>query len=170
MSAAESPVRDLILSRVINAPSEMVWQAWTQAERLMRWFAPEQFTVAAAKVDLRPGGHFLYCMRSPEGAEYWGKGTYKELTPPERLVYVDAFADAEGNPVAPERYGLSPEYPAETLVTITLEPQGECTLLTLRHAGLPVGEGSDMTEAGWRSQLDRLARVVEPGTGGAPCP
>ena len=107
----------------------------------MRWFAPEHFTAPAAKVDLRPGGHFLYCMRSPEGAEFWGKGVYREIVPPERLVYVDSFADEEGNPVTPEQYGLSPDYPAETLVTVTLADQGGKTLLTLRHAGLPSGRG-----------------------------
>lgn len=152
---------DLVLSRVLNAPREIAWQAWTQPERLVRWFAPEPFTSPAVKVDLRPGGHFLYCMRSPEGAEFWGKGVYQEVAPPDRLVYRDTFADEEGNPVKPETYGLSPGYPAETLVTVTLADQDGKTLLTLRHAGLPVGEGSDMTEAGWRSQLDRLARVVE---------
>jgi uncharacterized protein YndB with AHSA1/START domain len=152
--------RDLVLSRVFFAPREVVWQAWTQPERLMRWFAPEPFTAVAAKVDLRPGGQFLYCMRSPEGAEFWGKGAYREIVPPERLVYVDSLADEEGNPVKPEQYGLSPDYPAETVVTVTLEDQGKKTLLTLRHAGLPVGEASDMTEAGWRSQIDRLDEVL----------
>lgn len=156
MQPNPNQTRDLLLSRVFNAPREVVWQAWTQPDRLTRWFAPEPFTPAAAKVDLRPGGSFLYNMRSPEGAEFWGKGVYREVTPPERLVYLDTFADEEGNPVPPERYGLGADYPPETLVTITLADQGSRTLLTVIHAGLPVGEGSDMTEAGWRSQLDRL--------------
>jgi hypothetical protein len=64
------------------------------------------------------------------------------------------IADEEGNGHG-QQYGLSADYPAETLVTVTLADQGGKTLLTLRHAGLPSGEGSDMTEAGWRSQLDR---------------
>ncbi len=162
MTASQpSGTRDLVLSRVFNAPREIVWRAWTQPEHLMRWFAPEHFTTAAAKVELRPGGQFLYCMRSPEGAEYWGKGAYSEIVPPERLVYVDSFADENGNPVEPKQYGLSPDYPAETLVTVTLAEQGARTLLTLVHSGLPEGEGSNLTEAGWRSQLDRLAEALE---------
>jgi len=161
MTAGEFPqTRDLVLSRIYFAPREVVWQAWTQAERLMRWFAPEPFSAVAAKVDLRPGGSFLYCMRSPEGAEYWGKGVYREIAMPERLVYLDMFADEDGHPVKPEQYGLSPDYPAETLVSVTLEDQGRKTLITVRHEGLPAGEGSDMTEAGWRSQLDRLADAL----------
>ena len=156
-----SETRELVLSRVFNRPREILWQAWTQPEHLMRWFAPEHFEAAAAKVDLRPGGHFLYCMRSPEGAEFWGKGVYREIASPERLVYVDSFSDEEGNPVPPERYGLSPDYPGETLVTVTLADEGERTLVTLRHAGLPSGEGTDATEAGWRSQLDRLAAALD---------
>jgi uncharacterized protein YndB with AHSA1/START domain len=161
MSASQPPeTRDLVLSRVFYSPREVVWQAWTQPERLTKWFAPEGFSAPAARVDLRPGGSFHYCMRSPEGAEYWGKGVYQEIVPPERLVYLDTFADEDGNPVKPEQYGLSPDYPPQTFVTITLADQNGRTLLTLRHAGLPVGEGSDMTEAGWRSQLDRLAEVL----------
>jgi uncharacterized protein YndB with AHSA1/START domain len=155
-----SETRDIILSRVFNAPREVVWQAWTQPERLMKWFAPEHFTTPAAKVDLRPGGAFLYCMRSPEGAEFWGKGVYREIVPPERLVYVDAFSDEEGNPVKPEQYGLGSDYPEETLVTVTLADQNGRTLLTLLHSGLPPGPGSDATEAGWRTQLDRLAEAL----------
>lgn len=153
-------MRDLFFSCVFNAPREVVWQAWTRPDRLMRWFAPEHFTPASARVDLRPGGHFLYCMRSPEGVEFWGKGMYREVTPPERLVYVDSFADEEGNPIRPEQYGLSPDYPAETVVTVTLADQGSKTLLTLTHVGLPVGKVSDATEAGWRTQLDRLCEAL----------
>lgn len=160
MQQNPNPTRDLLLSCVFNAPREVVWQAWTQPDRLMRWFAPEHFTPAAAKVDLRPGGSFLYAMRSPEGAEYWGKGVYREVTSPERLVYVDTFADEEGNPVSPEQYGLGADYPAETTVTVTLVDQGNRTLLTVVHAGLPAGETSDMTETSWRSQLDRLASAL----------
>jgi uncharacterized protein YndB with AHSA1/START domain len=160
MTSLPSETRDLVLSRVFYVPREIVWQAWTEPEHLKRWFAPEHFEPAAAKVDLRPRGRFLYCMRSPEGAEFWGKGVYRELVPPERLVYVDSFADEEGNPVKPEQYGLSSDYPEETLVAVTLADQGGRTLLTLTHAGLPLGEASDMTEAGWRSQLDRLAETL----------
>jgi uncharacterized protein YndB with AHSA1/START domain len=99
-------------------------------------------------------------MRSPEGAEYWGKGVYREITPPERLVFVDTLSDEAGNSVGPEKHGLGPDYPTESLVTLTLAEQGSRTLLTLRHQGLPAGEASDMAEAGWRDQLDRLAEVV----------
>ena len=83
-----------------------------------------------------------------------------EIVTPERLIYIDSFVDEEGKPVKPEQYGLSPDFPAETLVTATIEDRGGKTLLSLRHAGLPVGEGSDMTEAGWRSQLDRLSHAL----------
>jgi uncharacterized protein YndB with AHSA1/START domain len=141
-------------------PRRASWRAWTEPEHLMRWFAPGPFTAPFSRVDLRPGGEFRYCMRSPEGQEFWGKGVYREIVPPERLVYVDSFTDAEGNTVSAAHYGMDPQLPLETTVTVTLAQEGDKTRLTVRHAGIPRSEHGDMTEVGWNMQLDKLADVL----------
>ena len=91
--------RELILERVFNAPRALVWQVFTQPEHLQQWFGPKGWTLPVCKVDFRPGGVWHYCMRGPEGEESWGKTIYREIVEPERIVYSDAFSDAEGNVV-----------------------------------------------------------------------
>jgi uncharacterized protein YndB with AHSA1/START domain len=108
-------------------------------------------------IDLRPGGIFLRCMRSPGGQEFWVTGVFREIVAPERLVFTDSFADAEGNVVPPARYGVGPGMPLERLVTVTFEEHAGSTKVTLRHAGLPSGADRDLFRHGWASGLESLA-------------
>jgi uncharacterized protein YndB with AHSA1/START domain len=73
--------KELIITRIFDAPRELVWKAWTEPEQLMRWWGPKSFTSPVCKIDLRVGGVYLYCMRSPEGQDYWNTGVYKEIIP-----------------------------------------------------------------------------------------
>jgi uncharacterized protein YndB with AHSA1/START domain len=156
-SIEETADRDIVLTRVFDAPRELVFRAWTESEHLMRWWAPKGCTTPFCQVDLRPGGKFHYCMRLPEGRDIWGMGVYREVVAPSLLVYTDSFADAQGNPVPPAHYGMSAGHPAESLVTVTFEEHGSKTKLTLRHA-IPVSvEERRGTEQGWGEMLDRLA-------------
>ena len=92
---SEPPV--LTLEHVLNAPRELVFKAWTEPERLARWFGPRGWSLPVCTIDLRPGGVWHYCMRGPAGEESWGRAVYAEIVPPERLVYTDAFSDAQGS-------------------------------------------------------------------------
>jgi uncharacterized protein YndB with AHSA1/START domain len=156
----ESLDGSLVIVRVIDAPRELVFKAWTNPEHLMRWWAPKGCSTPFCKVELRPGGKFHYCMRLPEGRDIWGIGIYREIMAPARLVYTDSFADAQGNPVSPVHYGMSASHPAESLVTVTFEEQEGKTRLTLRHA-IPVSvEERKGTEQGWSEMLERLAETL----------
>jgi uncharacterized protein YndB with AHSA1/START domain len=86
----------LVVERVFDAPRELVFKAYTEPERLARWFGPAGWTLPVCTLDLRPGGVWRYCMRGPNGEESWGRAVYREVVPPERLVYDDAFSNAEG--------------------------------------------------------------------------
>lgn len=86
----------LLVERVFDAPRELVWKAWTEPEHMLKWWGPRSWPATVSNMDVRPGGIWHYCMTGPEGEEAWGKGIYREVTPPERLVYVDGFSDAEG--------------------------------------------------------------------------
>jgi uncharacterized protein YndB with AHSA1/START domain len=133
-----------------------------EPENFMRWWGPKGFTSPACKIDLRIGGVYLACMRSPEGQDFWSTGTYREIVVPERIVYTDSFADAEGNVVPATHYGMGADIPLELLVTVTFEPHEGKTKLILRHAGLPSGEMSDLTSAGWNESFDKLAEAIRP--------
>ena len=163
-SLAKEPAEQaLVITRVFDAPRELVWKAWTECERLTRWWGQKGFTTPFCKIDLRPGGVFHYCMRSPEGRDFWGKGIYREFVEPERIVFTDFFADEEGDPVPATHYGMSRDWPAEMLVTVTFAEHGGKTKVTLQHAGVPSGAESDSCEAGWTESLERLAEYLAKG-------
>jgi uncharacterized protein YndB with AHSA1/START domain len=159
-SLNESAGRELVITRVFDAPRELVWKAWTEPEQLMRWLGPKYFTSPSCKIDLRVGGKYLFCMRSPEGQEFWNTGVYREIVEPERIVYSDRFADEKGNPVPASHYGMPGDWPEEMLVTVTFEEHDGKTRMTLRLVGLPPEMG-EMAGAGWNGSLDKLAEIVE---------
>lgn len=148
---------DLRITRVFDAPRELVWQAWTDPEHLARWWGPKDFTAPTVKIDLRVGGKYLYCMRSPEGQDFWSTGVYEEIVPFERLVCTDSFADADGNVVSASYYGMGDDIPLEMRVTILLEDIGGKTRMTVVHTGMPGGDMAEMTHAGWNESFDKLA-------------
>ncbi|HAT30704.1 MAG TPA: polyketide cyclase [Janthinobacterium sp.] len=120
---------EFVISHAFEAPRELVYRAWTEAERLAQWWGPGGFTLDVLELDVRPGGIFHYGMRSPHGLEMWGKSTYREIAPPERIVSLLCFADRQGNPV---RHPMSATWPLETLNTMTLVETDGKTMLTLR--------------------------------------
>jgi uncharacterized protein YndB with AHSA1/START domain len=150
----------IIITRTFDAPRELVWRAWTEPEQFKRWWGPEHFTSPVAKMDLRVGGTYLAAMRSPEGQDFYSTGVYREITPPERLVFTDAFADADGNVVPASHYGMDGDWPAEILVTVTLEEENGRTRLTMRQDGIPAGEMREQTSAGWSQSFDKLATAL----------
>jgi len=152
---------ELTIVRVFDAPREAVWKAWTDPERAKRWWGPEGFTAPFIKIDLRVGGKYLFCMRSPDGKDYWSTGVYREIVPLQRIVSTDSFADEKGNVVPASHYGMPSDLPMEMLVTVTFEELGGKTRMTLRHVGLPAGEQSKMAEQGWNASFDKLAKALK---------
>ena len=163
-SAARQPEEDeLVIARIVDAPRELVFKAWTEPERAMRWWGPKGFTCPVCKIDLRPGGVYFNCMRSPEGKDYWSKGLYLEIVEPERIVCTDTFADEKGNTVSPKEYGMSPDWPEEALITVTLAELVGKTMLTLRHSPIKPGTERDMCQQGWNESLDKLEDYLAKG-------
>jgi uncharacterized protein YndB with AHSA1/START domain len=155
---AEPGKQEILITRELDAPRDLVFKSWTDCEHLMRWWAPEGFTTPFCKIDFRPEGAFHYCMRSAEGQDYCGKSVYREIAEPERIVYADFFVDAEGNPVPATHYGMSPDWPQETLVTVTFAEHEGKTELTLKHSvGAVPDSERDMCQQGWSEMLDKLS-------------
>lgn len=125
--AVESDTRELVITRVLNAPRELVWKALTEAERLEHWWGPKGFTSRVHKLELRPGGIFLYSQRTPDGREMWGRWIYREIVAPERLVSVSSFTDEKGNQLP---HPMIPNWPLEILgVSTFTERQGKTTMV-----------------------------------------
>ena len=150
---------DLVITRLFDAPLARVWHAWTDPELMTHWWGPKTFTAPVCQIDLRVGGRILCCMRSPEGQDFWSTGVYREVTPMQRLVCTDSFADAEGNVVPATYYGME-EMPLELLITVTFEEQAGQVRMTLRHAGFPPGEMAGQARQGWDESFDKLASIL----------
>ena len=91
--------QEFVMERLFNAPRALMFQVFTRAEHLKRWWAPQPYTVPVCTIDLRPGGIWHYCLRSPEGEVHWARSVYSEIVPPEKLVYTSTFADEHANPI-----------------------------------------------------------------------
>ncbi|HEY5996350.1 MAG TPA: SRPBCC domain-containing protein [Candidatus Deferrimicrobiaceae bacterium] len=147
----------IAFSRIFDAPRDLVFKAFTEPEKLMRWWGPKGFTTPSCTVDLRIGGVFHYCMRSPEGKNYWGKGIYREIVLDRRLAYLDMFSDEKGGTVSPAAHGLSTAWPASALVTVTFDDAEGGTKVTLEHdVGSAPPSEIDMCRQGWGEMFDRL--------------
>lgn len=151
---------ELVIIRTFDAPRELVWKAWTEPERVMRWWGPKDFTAPFCRIDLRVGGTYLNCMRGPDGKEYWSTGVYRQIVPPSRIVCTDSFADEHGTVVPAAAYGMTGDWPLELLITVTLDEAGGQTRLTLRHEGLPEGEMRELCAEGWSESLEKLAESL----------
>jgi uncharacterized protein YndB with AHSA1/START domain len=150
----------VLISREFDAPRELVYRAWTERDHLLRWFAPKGCTIAFRSLDVRAGGEFHSCIRTPDGHECWCKGVYREVIAPKRLVYTMAVADEHGNLVEPVEVGMDPDWPRETIVTITFDVFEGKTKLTLHQTvneGLAKRTGAHPS---WLEMLDNLASLL----------
>lgn len=143
-----APINAVQLTRQIRAQRERVFRAFTDPEDLKRWSAPQGFTVPVAEVDLRVGGGYRISMRAPDGAVHTAIGTYREITPPRRLVYTWQW---EGGMEGDE---------AETLVTVEFHERGDATEVIFLHEGFRDETARDKHNEGWTSIFDRLVEFV----------
>ena len=157
----ESTAKPFVISRVFNAPRELVWKAWTDVEHLKKWFGPAGTFMPVSKMDLLPGGTFHYCQRGPDGKDMWGKWVLREVQPPERLVLVQCFSDEKGGAV---RHPMAPTWPLETLSTTTFSESNGKTTMTIQWEPYHANEEEKKTfdgahdgmNMGWGGTLDKL--------------
>src|SRR5262245_48467979 len=158
----EPEKREFVISRVFDAPRELVFKAQAESECLEQWWGAKGFMTRVIKLDFRPGGVFHYSMRTPDGNEMWGKFVYREIVVPERIVFINSFVDKDGNTIqAP----FSSTWPLEVLNTLTLsEHKGKTTLTigsvpfkatTEERETFEAGLGS--LRQGFNGSLDQLA-------------
>jgi len=140
--------RELVFTRIFDAPRSLVFRVWTAPEHLARWWGPKGFTTLSCAMDVRPGGNWFRRMRSPAGSLHTKRGIYREIAAPERLVFTYADEDEDGT--------LGPE----TLVTVTFEEHGAKTRLSLRQSGFETVSARDGHYGGWTSCMERFAEYL----------
>lgn len=149
------------ITREFNAPRDLVYKAWTEPSRLMSWFGPVESKLVIKKADMRSGGEMVYGMKAPDGSTMWGRWTFRDLTPPERIVLVLSFVDEQENAIP---HPFAPILPVEMLSTTTFEERDGKTLMTLRTQGMHATDEGKAAfrnlfagmEKGWTGTLDQL--------------
>ena len=156
-----------VISREYDVPRERVWQAWTEAERLQQWFAPAGMKSVYSKLDLRPGGRYHYCLRTPEGKDIWGRWAIREVAKLEKLVFVVSFSDEKGGI---SRHPMSPDWPREMLSTVELADEAsKKTRVTISWLPLDpdaserkaFDDGRGSLKQGWGGTLDHLTDYLK---------
>lgn len=147
--------RELVMTRLLDAPRDLVFKAWTDPERVAQWWGPHVFTNALCELDVRAGGAIRIHMRAPDGTVYPMTGVYQEISEPERLVFTSAALDQAGRPMF------------EGLNTVTFAEQAGKTLLTVRvrvvRSTPEAAQHLAGMQAGWTQQLERLeAHLAKP--------
>ncbi|HSU06834.1 MAG TPA: SRPBCC domain-containing protein [Acetobacteraceae bacterium] len=137
--------RELLVTRIFDAPRALVFRAWTEPERAASWWGPQGFTTLSCRMDVRAGGGFRVSARAPDGTVHCKSGIYREVVVPERLVFTYGWEDAQG--------GLG----HEMLVTVTFAEHGDRTRLTLHQTNFESVAARDAHLAGWTSCLERFA-------------
>jgi uncharacterized protein YndB with AHSA1/START domain len=159
----------LVITRLFAAAPAVIWSAWTEGDRLARWWGPKNFRVSVLKLELRPGGIFHYSMKTPDAREIWGRFTYREVLPPARLVFTSSFADANGE-IATNPW--LPDWPAKVLNFVTFDDQGGKTRLIFRATPLDATEAQRTAfrnmrasmEQGFAGTFDQLAGYLSSGS------
>ena len=159
--------KDFVISRVFDAPRELLWKCFTDPERMKQWWGPKGVKVVKSKMDFRVGGTYHYGMQTPEGNIMWGRQVFREITPPDRIVLINSFSDEAGGL---GRHPLAPNWPLQMLSTFTFEdaPGGK-TKFTVHwspyeatpeeQAAFDAGHAS-MT-GGWSGTMEQLEAYLK---------
>ena len=151
----------MVVTRVFDAPRELVWKAYTDPRYVMQWWGPQGFTAPVCQIDFRVGGKFLCCMKSPDGQEFWNGGEYHEIVPHEKIVSSMFFSDPSGNKVEPEHYGIEHEAIEGAYDVITFEDlgNGRTRLTFIGNETMESAKESGQLE-GWNQILDKFDAVL----------
>jgi len=151
-AATESSEWDLVMTRVFDAPRDLVFKAWTETKHVAQWWGPKRFTNPVCEMDVRPGGAIRIHMRAPDALVYPMTGVFQEIVVPERLVFVSSALDDKGNSMF------------DVLSTVTFADQRGKTALTLQlrviKATAVAPQYLKGMEMGWTQSLDRLGELL----------
>jgi uncharacterized protein YndB with AHSA1/START domain len=164
--SAETKGADFVISRVFDAPRDLVWQCFTDPQRMKEWWGPQGSTVVASKMDFRVGGNYHGAMRDPGGHVMWARFVYREIAAPERLVWIHSFSDEAGGLT---RHPMSSSWPLEMLTIVIFEEQpGGKTKVTLSWSPINASAEEQKTfdaahggmTQGWGGTFERLTAYL----------
>ena len=144
----ETSDRELIVTRIFDAPRDLVFKIWTEPSHIKHWWGPRGYTTLSCEIDLRPGGAWRVESRHTDGSRTAEQGLFREIVEPERLVFTHVWEGEKGKPGA------------ETLVTATFTEHEGKTKLTFHQAVFTSVEIRDGHAEGWNQSFDMLAEYL----------
>lgn len=150
MTEHQAGSKELVLTRIFDAPRELVFQVWTDPKHFGNWWGPKGSSLHVSIMDVRPGGMFLGRFESPDGYVMWSKFVYQEIQAPGKLVYIQSFSDDAGNTT---RAPFDPNWPLEITNILTLAEENGKTTLTLRVSPIHAAEQEQAVFDGMRSSM-----------------
>lgn len=167
----ENNMTAVVITHIFDATTEMVFKAWTDPEMAKKWWGPKGFTAPSIKIDLKVGGKYIFAMKGPVGTKWdkvmYSAGVYKEIIPNEKLVVTDYFSDERGEKMNPSSFGMDPNFPYESTMTLLFEeiepsktklsiiyskPESQAQMDAILKSGI---------KEGWGSSLNKLAASLK---------
>jgi uncharacterized protein YndB with AHSA1/START domain len=154
---------DVVITRVLDAPIEEVWKAWSDPSYVRRWWGPTGFTSPSAEMDIRVGGASLVCMRAPEeygGQDMYNTWTYTRIDPHERIEFVSNFADKEGRHLDRAAIEMPQGVPHDVPHVIIFEAAGDKgTKMSVTEYGYTTEQARDLSKAGMEQCLEKMVAM-----------
>lgn len=147
MTVTGLPV-EFSITRIINAPRDRVWRAFTEADSLAQWWGPKGATIRVLKLDVRPGGTFHYAMEFQPRRPMYGRFIYREIKAPERIVFISSFSDIDGGVTRAPFPQIKDTWPLEILNTVTFTEEHGRTTVSLRGHPIDATDAEVKTFAG----------------------
>lgn len=152
--------RDLVVTRLLNAPVELAWRLWTEPELIMRWWGPDYFTSPSCQMDLRVGGTTIVCMRSPDGHDQHSAWHYTKIVPHERLEFNQNLTHPDGRAMSASEAGMPPDFPESVRTVVVFKPVGEQTEVTITEYAMPTGHMGEMAQLGLNQSMDKMVAAL----------
>lgn len=154
--------KKIITARTYRAPVDLVWQAWSEAALVKRWWGPDKFSCTHAKIDFREGGMSVVSMRAPKefgGREWFNVWEYRKIVPLQRIEFDQRFCDEKGKKISPVEAGMPPDFPDVVFTVVTFKDQGNgATEVTVtQHADM--GKMTRNAKLGMEQSLDKIGRL-----------
>ena len=154
--------KQIVVTRTFNAPVNLVWNAWTDPELVMRWWGPDVFTSPLAKIDFREGGKSLVCMRAPEqmgGMDMYSIWNYTSIVPLTSIDFIQNLADKDGNKMNPKDLGMPDDFPEDIRTLVTFKDLGNNkTEMTVTEFA-DMGQMTHFAQIGLEQCMDKMVRI-----------
>ncbi|MBV7530523.1 SRPBCC domain-containing protein [Chitinophaga sp. sic0106] len=152
--------KEVFIEETFNASIDRVFSAWTDPDKLMRWYAPEGCTIRYKKLDIKTGGKFHSCISNPVHGDCWCIGEYLEIIPNRKIVFTLINADENGQPINPADIGMDTDWPGETTVTVTFSEDNGATKLQLRQTVSQSLATKTGAYPSWLQMLENLRTII----------